>query len=117
MPREKIATWPSALASRVTVRAAEALTGNRTVTLAELEQWQALIFNPSTTARDVTLPPASACAGVKVFIGNTGSATGNLVVKDAAGTAVATITPPAANDVAGAWFLCDGSAWFGALGA
>lgn len=117
MAREAIATWPKAAASRVTVRTAETLAGNRTITLAELEQWQALIFDPGTTARDVTLPPAAACLGVKVFIGNKGTTTGTLVVKDSGGTAVATVGSVAANDVSGAWFLCDGTAWYGALGA
>ena len=113
MPREAIATWTTGRANRISVRAPEALTGNRVVTIDELERFQALVFNPSTTSRDVTLPPVAACQGVQVFIGNLGTTTGTLVVKDSGGTAIATVGPSAAGDVAGAWFLCDGTAWYG----
>jgi hypothetical protein len=118
MPREKIATWPSAQASRITVRPVEAISGNRTITLAELEQYQALIFNPSTTSRDVVLPPEAACQGVMVMIGNTGTTTGTLVVKNSAGTQIAVVGSVAgATDVSNGWFVCDGTAWYGGLGA
>lgn len=116
--REKIATWPTDRANRVAVRAVEALSGNRTITPVEIESWQALVFNPSTTARDVLLPAVAVCQGVMVFIGNTGTTTGVLNVKDSAGTVIAQIGSVAgATDVSGGWFLCDGTAWYGVLGA
>jgi hypothetical protein len=115
--RENIAVGARDRSSRFPVRASEALSGNRTVTFDELERFQVLIFNPSTTSRDVTLPAAAACKDVAVFIGNLGTTTGTLVVKDSGGTAIATIGATAANDVSGAWFFCDGTSWYGALGA
>lgn len=117
MPRESIATWPKAQASRVTVRASEALSGNRTITLAEVEQFQAFVFDPSTTTRDVTLPPVAACPGVNLLIFNLGVTTGTLVVKDSAGTAIVTIPITAAGKRAGAHLFCDGTAWFGINGS
>src|SRR5213596_829503 len=117
MPREKIATWPSALASRVTVRPCEALSGNRTITAAELEAWQAFVFDPSTTSRDVLLPPVAACQGVNIVICNLGTTTGTLVVKDSGGTAIVTIPATAAGKRTGAHLFCDGSAWFGLYGS
>lgn len=115
--REGVATWPKNRANRVNVRPSEALSGNRTITFDEIERFQAFIFNPSTTSRDVILPAAAACQGVLVFIGNLGTTTGTLVVKDSGGTAIATVGSTAANDVSGAWFMSDGTSWFGALGA
>jgi hypothetical protein len=115
--REKIAVDARSRANRSAVRTSEALSGNRTVTLAELERWQVLVFDPSTTSRDVTLPDAAGCEGVEVYIMNLGTTTGTLVVKNSAGTAIATIGPTAANDVSGGLFFCDGAAWRGLLGA
>lgn len=115
--RENIAIGAKDRSSRFPVRAPEALAGNRVVTIDELERFQVLVFNPSTTSRDVTLPAAAACKDVSVFIANQGTTTGTLVVKDSGGTAIATIGSTAANDVSGAWFFSDGTSWFGALGA
>ena len=113
MPREKIATWPSAQASRVTVGASESLSGNRVISVAEIEVNQAFIFNPGATARNVDLPAAAACAGVMVFIGNAGTTTGTLTIRDAAAATIDTIAAPAANNLTGALLFCTGAAWFG----
>lgn len=115
--REAIATWPTSRANRISVRATEALSGNRTVTLEEVELFQVLVFDPTTTSRDVTLPAAANCAGTDLTIMNLGTTTGTLVVKNSAGTAVATVGSAAANDVSGGRFVCNGTTWFGTLGA
>ncbi|HEU4542206.1 MAG TPA: hypothetical protein VFR23_13845 [Jiangellaceae bacterium] len=117
MPRERIATAPTSRANRVTVRPSESLSGNRTITVDEIERWQVLVFNPSTTSRTLTLPAEAACAGVCVYICNLGTSTGTLVVNNDGGTAVATIGVTAANDVSGGLFFCDGTDWRGMLGA
>ena len=114
--RENIAVGSLSRASRFPVRGTEALSGNRTVTAEEIENNQALIFDPSTTSRQVDLPPAAQCAGAWVFIGNLGTTTGTLVVRHA-GSAIATIGATAANDVSGGLFVCNGTTWFGILGA
>jgi hypothetical protein len=115
--REAIAVGSQSRASRFPVRATEALSGNRVITADEIEQNQVFVFDPSTTSRNVDLPAAGSCAGVLVFIGNLGTTTGTLVVRTSAGTAIATIGATAANDVSGAWFVCNGTTWFGGLGA
>jgi hypothetical protein len=115
--REAIAVGSTSRASRFPVRGTEALSGNRVVTVDEIENNQSLIFDPSTTSRNVDLPPAAQCAGAWVFIGNLGTTTGTLVVRTSAGVAIATIGPTAANDVSGGLFVCNGTTWFGILGA
>jgi len=116
--REAIAVGSTSRASRFPVRATEALSGNRTVTVAEIEENQSLIFDPATTSRNVDLPVAAQCAGAWVFIGNLGTTTGTLVVRTSAGATIATIGSTAgATDVSGGLFVCNGTTWFGILGA
>jgi hypothetical protein len=115
--REAIAVGSTSRASRFPVRATEALSGNRVLTVEEIESNQSLIFDPGTTSRNVDLPVAAQCAGAMVFIGNLGTTTGTLVVRTSGGTAIATIGSAAANDVSGGLFVCNGTTWFGILGA
>lgn len=116
--REAIAVGSTSRASRFPVRATQTLTGNKTVTLDELERFQVLVFDPSTTSRNVDLPAAAQCAGVSVLICNLGTTTGTLVVRTSAGATIATIGSVAgATDVSAGLFVCNGTTWFGSLGA
>ena len=116
--RENIAVGSQSRASRVPVRASEALSGNRVITAEEIETNQVFIFDPSTTSRNVDLPAVGSCVGVAVFIANLGTSTGTLVVRTSAGATIATIGSSAgATDVSGGWFFCNGTIWVGGLGA
>lgn len=82
------------------------LSGNTTlkVNSAELQ-----LLNPNGAHRDVTLPAYAAIIAAKrkrFLIMNTAGAANNLVVKDAAGTTIATL-----NQNEAAWFFCNGTAW------
>ena len=110
-PREKIATWPSDRANRVTTKATETLAGNRTLTVAEIEQYQAFSFDPAA-ARDLTLPAEAACAGVVLMISNKADAAEVITIKNDGGD---TIVTPAQNEAAIVW--CDGTGWYGLVGA
>jgi len=112
MPTEDIAVRPSDKASRMTCRALETLTGNRTITVAEIEQYQAFAFDPGGAGRNVVLPPEAACKGVVLFISNKADAAEILTVQnDAAGT----IVTPTQNEACMVW--CDGTNWYGFVGA
>lgn len=112
MPRERIATWPTARASRFSVKTNETLSGNRTVTVAEVETYNALAFDPGGAGRNVVLPPEESCKGVYLWISNTADAAEILTIQnDAAGTVVT----PTQNEAAFVW--CDGVRWYGSVGA
>jgi len=111
MARERIATWPSGRASRWSVATAETLTGNRVITVAEIETYNAMAFDPGGSARNVDLPPASACKGVYLFISNTADGAEDLTIRDAIG---ATIVTPGQDEAAMVW--CDGVRWYGMVG-
>src|SRR5215203_6213777 len=116
--REAIAVGSQSRASRFPVRATEALSGTRVITAEEIENNQTFVFDPSTTSRNVDLPPVASCAGVLVLISNLGTSTGTLVVRTSAGVTIATIGASAgAGDVSGGLFVCNGAVWFGILGA
>lgn len=109
--RERIAIWPSDRASRFTVKPTETLAGNRTLTVAEVEQYQAFSFDPAA-ARDLTLPAETACAGVVLFISNKADAAEVITVKNDGGD---TIVTPTQNEACIVW--CDGTGWYGLVGA
>lgn len=110
-PREKIATWPSDRANRITAKATETLAGNRTLTVEEIERYQSFSFDPAA-ARDLTLPAEDACAGVVLMISNKADAAEIITVKNDAGTAIVT---PTQNEACIVW--CDGANWYGLVGA
>lgn len=110
--RERIATWPNGHANRFSARVAETLAGDRVITIAEVEKYQALAFDPGGTGRNVDLPPEEACAGVHLFISNTADAAEVLTVRNDAGGTVVTPTQAEACMV---W--CDGVRWYGMVGA
>ncbi|HEV8653125.1 MAG TPA: hypothetical protein VG276_27965 [Actinomycetes bacterium] len=111
MPREKIATWPSDRASRVTVRASESLTADRVLTVAEIEQFQMFVFAP-TAARNLDLPAEAASAGAYLFIYNASGGAFSLTVRNPAAATIATVAQNKA-----AILFCDGAAWRALVGA
>ena len=112
--REKIAIAPSDRASRQTVRPVEALSADRVLTLAEVEQWQTVAFSLAA-ARNLDLPPVGQCQGVYLHITNATAATFALTVRDAAAATVVAIPAAAVNRSAKVW--CDGGRWYSLLGA
>ncbi len=95
----------------MTTKATETLAGNRTLTVAEIEQYQAFSFDPAG-ARDLTLPAEEACAGVVLMISNKADAAEVITVKNDAGTAIVT---PTQSEACLLW--CDGTGWYGFVGA
>ncbi|PXY21130.1 hypothetical protein [Prauserella muralis] len=112
MPRERIATWPTGRASRFSAKTAETLAAARTITIEEVERYNAFAFDPGGAARTVTLPAESACEGVYLFIANTADAAEVLTVQD---DGASTIVTPTQAEAAFVW--CDGVRWYGMVGA
>jgi hypothetical protein len=110
--RERIAIWPSDRASRVTVKPTETLTGTRTLTVPEIEKFQAFSFDPGGAARDLNLPAVGACAGVVMFISNKADAAEIISIKNVGGD---TIVTPTQNEACIVW--CDGTGWYGLVGS
>lgn len=95
------------MAHPLSVAAAETLSGNRTLTNAEILEAQIWTFDPAA-ARDLTLPAASATnKGIVLYIANTADAADVLTIKDGVGT----ICTPTQNESAIVW--CDGATWDG----
>lgn len=112
MPREKIATWPTARASRFSAKALETLAGARVLTMDEIEAYNAVAFDPGGAARNLDLPAEEACAGVYLFIANKADAAEAITVRnDAAGT----VTVISQSESALVW--CDGTSWHAFTGA
>lgn len=111
MARERIATWPSADASRVSTRT-ETLAGDRVITAAELDRYQVWFLDPGGAGRNVDLPAEAGAEGAWVVIANTADNPEVLTVRN---DAAATIATPAQNETA--TFYCDGTTWVGQVGA
>lgn len=111
MARERIATWPSARASRFSAKTAETLSADRTITITEIETYNAFAFDPAGT-RNVDLPAEEACDGVYLFIANTADAAEVITVRNDGGDTI--VTPTQAES---AFVWCDGAAWYGMVGA
>lgn len=112
MPRERIATWPTGRANRWSTRPVETLAADRTISLAELEKYQAFSFDPGGAARNVVLPAVGVCAGCYLTISNAADAAEIITVQNAA---AATIGTPTQAESMFLW--CDGVSWFGLVGA
>ena len=112
MPREAIATAPNGRANRWSAKTTETLSANRTLTLDEIERYNAVAFDCNGAARNLDLPAVSVCAGVYLHVRNTTAATHALTVRDA--TTATVIAIPAAK---GAIVWCDGTSWHNVLGA
>ncbi|WP_435111880.1 hypothetical protein [Nocardiopsis synnemataformans] len=112
MARERIATWPSARASRFSAKPNETLAGARVITADEVETYNALAFDPGGAGRNVDLPAEAGCEGAYLYIANTADAAEVLTIRDDAGTTVCT---PTQAEAAFVW--CDGARWYGLVGA
>lgn len=112
MARERIATWPTGRASRFSAATAETLAGARVITIAEVEKYNAMAFDPGGAGRNVDLPAVGGCAGVYLFISNTADAAEVLTIRNSAGS---TIVTPTQAEAAMVW--CDGVRWYGMVGA
>jgi hypothetical protein len=112
--RDRTAIWPSDRASRQTCRPVEALSADRVLTLAEVEQWQTVAFSLAA-ARNLDLPPVAHCQGVYLHVTNATAATFALTVRDALAATVVAIPAAATNRSAEVW--CDGVRWYALLGA
>lgn len=115
--RENIAVGSMSRASRFPVRPPEVLTATRVITGDEIERFQVFVFGPNVATQNVDLPPAAGCAGVSVVIANLGVGTSTLTVRDSTGAAVVTVPITAAGARKAAFLWCDGTAWYGLLGA
>jgi hypothetical protein len=111
MPVERIAIRPSDKASRINTKLTETLTGNRTITVEEIETYNGFSFDPGG-ARNLVLPPEEACKGVVIYISNEADAAEVITVKDDGGSTIGT---PTQNEAIVCW--CDGVRWFGLVGA
>lgn len=112
MARERIATAPSARASRFSAKASETLTGTRTLTYDEVETYNAFAFDPGGAARNLDLPAEASCTGAYLFIANKADAAEAITVRD---DAAATVTVIAQSESAFVW--CDGTTWHAVTGA
>ncbi|NMO52022.1 hypothetical protein HH310_12545 [Actinoplanes sp. TBRC 11911] len=110
--RDRNATWPRDRANRISVKAAETLAANRTITPAEVERYQLMAFNAVATGRTITLPPEESSAGVQLFIINASSGAAALTVQNDAAGAVTVIQQSESGMV-----VCDGTSWFAMTGA
>lgn len=110
--REGNATWPKDRANRNSVKLMETLTGTRTLTAAEVEQYQFLSFDPGGAARNLDLPAEEACEGVYLYISNQADAAEVITVRNDAG---GTIVTPTQAEACVVW--CDGVRWCGLVGA
>ncbi len=70
------------------------------------------VLDPGGSARDVTLPPEAACAGLDFYLHNAADAAEVLTIKDDGGNTVCT---PSQNETA--YVYCDGTTWRGLVGA
>lgn len=110
--REPIAVGSTQRASRFPQKAVETLSGNRTITLAEIEAQQGFAFDPGGSGRTVTLPAEAVSKGALVFISNEADAAEVLTIQD---DGTNTIVTPTQNEAAILW--CDGTSWYGLVGS
>lgn len=90
----------------------ETLAANRTLTEAEVLESSVFAFDPGGSARDLTLPAASAAlAGQVLFVANTADAAEVITIDDTVGD----IATPTQNE--SAILFCDGTSWHGLVGA
>lgn len=112
MARERIAIDARSRASRMAVKANETLTGTRVITVAEIERYNSMNFDPGGAGRTVTLPAVAQSEGVVLYIANTADAAEILTIQNAA---AATIVTPTQAEACVLW--CDGVRWYGMVGA
>ena len=110
--RERIATWPTGRANRMSARKVEVLSGARVLTYAEIDTFNMFALDANGAARNVDLPAVGSMAGAFLFISNKAAGAFALTVRDAA---AATITVIAQSESALIW--SDGISWYAMTGA
>lgn len=88
------------------------LSGNRTITAAEIDTYTCFSFDPGGSGRTITLPAEADCVGVFCIVNNTADGAEILTINNDAASAVCT---PTQNEAA--FLFCDGTTWFGIVGA
>lgn len=101
------------MAHPMSVATAETLTGTRTLTLAEVQQYAFWSFDPGGAGRNLVMPSEVAAARQIVFVHNSADAAEVITVKASDGTT--TICTPTQAETAVLW--CDGTTWVGLVGA
>lgn len=96
------------MAHKFSVLAAETLTGTRTLTQAEVDEYTIFHVDPGGAARNLDLPAEANNVGQFLIIANKADAAEVLTIRDDAG---GTICTPAQNESAIVW--CDGVTWDG----
>lgn len=110
--RERIGINSETSSSRFPQKPLETLSGNRTITVDEIDQYQGFAFDPGGSGRTITLPPEAASKGAFITISNEASGAEVLTVEDDGSN---TIVTPTQNEAAILW--CDGTSWYGLVGA
>lgn len=113
MARERIGlSHLAGTSSRFPAAATETLSGNRTLTVDEIDRTQIFSFDPGGSGRTVTLPAEAESEGAVVFVANTADGAEVLTIQD---DGTNTIVTPTQNEAAILW--CDGTSWYGLVGA
>lgn len=99
------------MAHKMRAATAETLTGNRTLSAAEVKTYAIWVIDPGGGARDLTLPNAADCPGEILFLKNSADAAEVITVKADS----ATVCTPTQNESAILW--SSGVVWAGIAGA
>ena len=110
--REQIGINSQTSSSRFPQKPVETLGAARTITVDEIDQYQGFAFDPGGSGRTVTLPPEASSKGAFVTISNAADNTEILTIQDDGSN---TIVTPTQSEAAILW--CDGTSWFGLVGA
>lgn len=109
MARERIATHPTGRSNRWSVKDPETLSGDRDITVNEVESYQSMTFDAGGSGRNVDLPAEEGMKGAYLFIGNSGGE--DLTIRNDADSTIITIATTESGMV---W--CDGTSWYGSVG-
>lgn len=113
MARERIGTSHlSGTSSRFPAASAETLSGNRTLSLDEINRTQFFAFDPGGAGRNVVLPAEESSEGAFLVIANTADNAEVLTIQDDGTNTVCTPTQSETAIV-----VCNGTSWFGLVGA
>ena len=100
------------MAHPVSYMTEETLSGTRTLTVAEVTAYTIMSFDPGGAARNLDLPAEASCAGQILMISNEADDAEVITIRD---DATATICTPTQNEAA--LLFCNGTKWFGLVGA
>ena len=112
MGRFRLGSNARTTASRFPQKSVETLAGTKTLTSKDLNKYNGFAFDPGGAGRTVNLPAEAACKGCFVTISNEADAAEVLTIKNDGGD---TLVTPTQNEAAILW--CDGTSWYGLVGA